>query len=525
MPPVVAALAVPLVPLVGSALAPAVASTLIGVGGALGFSLIASALAPAPPAGQKTGIGGPLSYDSTHPRVLLLGRAKTGGSIVYRTTSDIQPDGTDGGGDNRFLDMVIALADHQCEGLFNVFVNGKRMTLEGSNNSHMGMNAAEYTVAGGDHLWIKFYDGSPGQAADDRMIDVTAGRPQNWTSDFVGTGMCYVRVTAKFTPDLWQGFPQLEFVLNGALIYNPGKDSTVVGGSGPHRFDDESTWEFDENTSVQLYALLRGFPVQGEYLYGVQGARSGEVRIEEALAAIADCNDSIALNDGGHENRYESGGEIKVDTPVGDAIQNALLASMSGRLVHTGRYWRMFAGVGQTPVVTITDDDILTSEPAEYDPKHGLDELKNAIYATYVEPEEKWDNKSIPVRYSTDDEATDGDRRLPLDMRLDYIHSGTQAQRVAEIARRVTRRQRVQSIVLPPWVLQYEPGDWIRWTSAKWGYTTKTFWIAGRELDLHLKCKLKLVEIDSTAYDWNEASDEDGEHPRDKPAGYDDSLD
>ena len=40
-------------------------------------------------------------------------------------------------------------------------------------------------------------------------------------------------------------------------IYNPNLDGTLTGGSGSHRADTSSTWEYSDNPVYQLLDYLR----------------------------------------------------------------------------------------------------------------------------------------------------------------------------------------------------------------------------------------------------------------------------
>mgnify|MGYP000948548829 CR=1 FL=1 len=73
------------------------------------------------------------------------------------------------------------------------------------------------------------------------------------------------------------------------------------------------------------------------------------------------------------------------------------------------------------------------------------------------------------------DEADDGSIRLAQSYALDYVTSGTQAQRILEILRRRARAQMEIRLKLRPRYGVLEAGDWITWTSVRYGYTAKTF--------------------------------------------------
>src|SRR5690606_19177867 len=106
-------------------------------------------------------------------------------------------------------------------------------------------------------IWIKLYKGTMDQVADPGLI-ANANPAGRWTADHRGAGVAYAVVTNYLNREKlsqpWQAF----FEIEGAPLYDWRKDSSI-GGSGAHRWNDPSTWEFSENTAVQAYNLERGF--------------------------------------------------------------------------------------------------------------------------------------------------------------------------------------------------------------------------------------------------------------------------
>ncbi len=49
----------------------------------------------------------------------------------------------------------------------------------------------------------------------------------------------------------------MQATIKGRKVYNPNLDSTVTGGSGSHRADTSTTWEYSDNPILQLLDYLR----------------------------------------------------------------------------------------------------------------------------------------------------------------------------------------------------------------------------------------------------------------------------
>ena len=108
-----------------------------------------------------------LAIQTDAPNIAVVGKTAVGGSLIYRDTF---------GASNKDLYMVICLADHECDGLETIYVDGKPVTWDEQTGA-----VSEY----GDHLFIEFFNGAPGQVASQTMINRGKGK---WTTEHVGTG-------------------------------------------------------------------------------------------------------------------------------------------------------------------------------------------------------------------------------------------------------------------------------------------------------------------------------------------------
>jgi hypothetical protein len=87
-------------------------------------------------------------------------------------------------------------------------------------------------------------------------------------------------------------------VVKGKLCYDPRKDSTVAGGSGAHRWEDPSTWEWSENPVVCRYNWVRGIYAEDDVtdptalLIG-RGLTAEEAPPENIIAAANLCDEAL----------------------------------------------------------------------------------------------------------------------------------------------------------------------------------------------------------------------------------------
>lgn len=478
------------------------------VAAGIALSLVAKAIA-GEPQGPKFGVQVRLQGGDDVPRSIILGYTATAGSLVYANTW-----GTSSGVPNAYITQVIALADYPIQGLLGVEVNGIPDTLAMVAHPDYGRPVLGYRKNGVDHLWVKFYDGMQ-TTADPFLTGTVSSTERPYPSTRVGRGVPYVIVTAmaperkdgEDKPLFSNGVPQFKFVVNGAKLYDPSRDSTV-GGTGTQRANDPATWGGDGDflPMVQAYNLLRGIRFNGQWVYGLQSLSPTRLPVAKWIAEINKCRAPIAAPGGGTEPTYRSGGEIQVGAQVKTAIET-LLTSCQGRLSEVGGTYIPHVGEPPAAVMTLTDANIISTQEQMFTPFYGLEDTINGIQATYPNPAEGWKSKTAPPLYRTDLEVLDGNRRLMANVSFDMVPYTAQVQRLMLSALREAQRARRHTFVVGPeyWVL--EPGDVIEWTSERNGYISKLMRVDGIADRADLDIMLDLTEVDPSDYDWNPATD------------------
>ncbi|WP_208245109.1 phage tail protein (plasmid) [Rhizobium sp. T1470] len=249
---------------------------------------------------------------------------------------------------------------------------------------------------------------------------------------------------------MFSGFPAVTFVVDGIPLYDPSKDSTVVGGSGPQRYSDPSTWggDGDRLPAVQTYNIMRGLRFGTRWVYGVQGLTTARLPVQNWITAINECR-KVIVSVSGDGTQYRSGGEISVDQPVNATVEN-LLTACQGSLSEIGGVYRLFVGEPGTPTISFTDDDILSTDGQTFTPFYGLADTINGINGTYPEPANGWVTQTAPPYLRPDLEAKDGNRRLLADVSFDLVPYAEQVQRLMKSALLAALRARRHTIVLPP---------------------------------------------------------------------------
>ena len=167
--------------------------------------------------------------------------------------------------------------------------------------------------------------------------------------------------------------------------------------------------------------------------------------------------------------------------------------------------WIVQAGAAAPAVYAFSDDDLIVTSPEDFEPFPGLEQAFNGVTGTYSEPEDAWQSKEAPKRFSAGYLAEDG-RRQVADLAFPAVNHRSQVQRLMASALKDSRRFRRHTVVLPPEARALGPLDVVAWTSLRNGYADKLFAIDLVE-DLPSGCvAVSLREIDPGDYDF--AADE-----------------
>lgn len=447
----------------------AVASFLLNTAASMALSAVSQALRGKPkPAGVRTGVT--MAGEET-PGSLIFGKYATAGFMVCPPMTR----GSAGGAPNGFLTYVIELADIPIGSLDAIWIGDEKVEIL---PPVAGSLYPDHNAIGGRYsgnAWFRFFNGRSDAYAG--LVHHTNG-PRPWRDDMVGRGVPYVVMRFRFNQDLYQAMPQVLFEVTGIPLYDPRKDSTV-GGSGPHRWGNRSTYEPSENPIVQTYNIKRGIYFNGEHLWGGR-AEAEDLPLGNWIAAMNVC-DQLE----GGEPRWRSSFEVMIgpeglggDEPA--AICEEIFRGCAASAAEFGGVYRVRVGAVGLPVATFTDDDVLISESRAFEPFRGLDQTYNTVQAQYPDPVAKWASKEAPPRQNADFVAEDGDVYVA-SLSLGATPYPRQVQRVQNLYLLDGRRQAQHNLSLPPEFAAIEVLDAVAWTSAHNGYTTKVFEVTSRD--------------------------------------------
>lgn len=469
--------------------APMLANIAINLAIGIGVSLIAGALKPKQSLTSSspgvTGTSFDLRTGEAAPLSAIWGRGRTGGHLIFA-----QAYGTN----NEYLKLVIVQGKGHYDSLIDFIVDEKVCSLSGSNSDTDGRSVTEFTVSSTAYMWVKTYDGGAGQAADAGLI-AAADPSDRWTSDHTLTSTPYCIVTLRWNSDLFGGtLPTFGFAWKGLRLYDLRKDSTVTGGSGSHRWSDQSTWEWTENPAVIAYNWRRGYWVGNVKVFG-HGFPASANDTAYFIACANICDENVTYPETETTlDRYTFGRAIGDDEDRLD-VQRELEASWCGASFSNGGAYAPVAAATQTSVMTLNDSHLMQGYPATLDRWGKVSDKKTAWHGTFVSEEDGWQETPYGTRIDGDLETLIGGRRsIQFDQPFEYRTE--RAQMRAEIALRRQSYPARRTETFGPRALVLQPGDCVT-RVCDWGTVTMIV-DAREELEHKLGVTLTLSE-------WNNA--------------------
>lgn len=456
------------------------AATLIGGALAFGTSLAFSYL-KRPKKRTYTAVQGETQYGGDIDVQALFGHGKTKGQRTYYAKW---------GQGNKYNAEVFVLANGWNDGLFDYcFVYGERRAL--IQVANVGGEAAHYRVDGfSDKISIRFYDGRPGQPVDAKLVADTAALGNTWKSTSINAGQCYVIVERLYDSALFEkGKPDFEFVMRGLREYDPRKDSTVAGGSGPQRINNPATWVFTRNPAVHRLNYQLGLRAlnSGRTLIG-EGKSLGQLDLATYFVAMNVC-DTIKAG----KPTYECG-LLVTGADDHTEILKEFEDAMAGYGLNRRGLSGVIAGAPQIPVLEITKDDLDTGRSSEYQFKKSAFERYNHISGQFLSIVDLWNPQSLKPVYSNADVAADGRNRQTSNDFLQVTDPDI-AQYLLTIRYRQNRMGGTATLPVSLRVgLKVQEGEWIVWNGRTWMISE---WLCDESFNI----TLRLSETSADIYD------------------------
>ena len=460
---------------VAAFVAPIVAYTVF-TAAAVGASYLASSMMQkkASDAARKQNNGQVSVRQSLPTRQRGYGRAKLGGAVF-------------------FLDVAsgaLATGTVHCEGLIDGFeewwLNDKNCTIAA--NSSGGANGA---LPWGSNVFIESHRGFSDDVASASILSYF-GR---WTSAHRCRGLAYSvvickpvseKVIGKVYPN---GAPAIRVVCRLAQVYDPRKST--------HDWGNSNTWEWSDNSALCIL----------DYLVHPRGMNLPKSRIDlQSFRDMADlCDSTVPLKAGGTVRRYWLGGTYDLTEEPKEVLRR-MLATCDGEIVpRPNGTIGIVGGQWVEPEVTITDAIV---KGYEYQNSNAKMAVFNRLKVSFTSPVHDWQVIETEAWDDTAAQTASGEV-FTQDITLPMVLGQSQARRLAKIAMaRANPRHRFTNLTtnlaglaaLGERVIRLELAD----LGISGSFVVTRFAISAD----FTECTMDLASLDSTAYDWNAATEE-----------------
>ena len=425
----------------------------------------------------------------------------------------------------RYLYRAVTLCNGPVEDVTKVLVDGE---------SYL---SARFTQGHARHFGTAISKGPVTGLHYSRLVNYSSDDFAQWDSTKLGKGVAYAMERLYLDKDnpAFQGEPSTQYVVKGRLLYDPRLDTTVTGGSGSHRSNNSATWAYSDNP---VLALL-DYTTNSEYGRGLAYTNidlASVIVCANACDVLVDIPDRL-VNEGSttviiwingiavpvladdywdiyreeqdtstnKQKRYRINTAIDGSKELLDNIQQ-ILNVFKGNLVYVnGKYKVTMADVA-SPVLTITDDDIIGGLTIS-DGDRSQRMNRATIKFTNENKDYKTDQVSWPEIGTTEYNAylaEDQNEKLHRTFTIDGCTDFYQAEDTAEFIVRDGRSGLTVGGTFGSRALALEPGDVVALTYDSASYSGKYFRVQTVALNIQtMNVSLTLREYDSSVYTWN----------------------
>ena len=424
---------------------------------------------------------------------VIYGTRKVGGTLAFLETS---------GTDNQYLYMALILGEGEIDDITSIFINDNQVTWSGdlADNTQVTVNASDsnYYKDDASLITVEPHFGSDSQTASSLLSTLNS-----WTSNHRLRGVSYLALRLQWNSDAFGSIPTVNAIVKGKKIYNPNLDGTKTGGTGSHREDDSSTWEYSDNPVYQLLDYLRN----DRYGMGIANSYFDSNYADWQTAGDI-CDADITPYSGASAiDLIDSHAVIDTSQKVIDNVKKFLTGSRAFLNYSAGEYKITVESSGSASI-TLTEDNIIGGIGVSSKNKN---ERFNRVIVTFINPNKNYqvDEAQFPPvdetgLASADQHATmkTADGGILLEGRFDMptITSPYQAQEMAEIILRRSRSSLDVTLTADATAMDLIVGDIVNITHATPSFSAKPFRVLSTTINPDSTISLQLTEHQDSYY-------------------------
>ena len=407
------------------------------------------------------------------------------------------------GPNNSQLWLGVLLAGHEVDSITDIYLDDNYVPnsiINGGAAGGGGVTSGKYAPIGGgavNVLEVWKHLGTSTDAADSNLVSLFTG----WTSAHQLRGLAKMVVMMKLNDETERTFARVpsnyRAIVNGAKVYDPRLDSTrteiTPAGSGSHRDDDPSTWEWSDNPALCV----------ADYLTETRfGLRLDPSRIDwQSVADSADhCEELSDIPGPSTEQRFTCNGTLSGTATHRENLA-ALCSSMNGEVIVSGGQWYVQAGYYTAPTETVTGDDLRGALALKANAPRGA--RVNTLRGLFIDKTHSYQPKETPAVFTTALRSRDNDQVLEREVDLPFTDSPYMAQRLLWKALHVEAQERNAVVPFNLKPARLLIGERFNFDVDELGWSPKVFRVRNVKIvdkGDELGADLEIVEDSSSAY-------------------------
>ncbi|WP_338464534.1 phage tail tip protein J-related protein [Franconibacter daqui] len=338
------------------------------------------------------------------PKTVVYGRTLSAGTLFFaEEQAGTQTDG-------EMLHLAITLAGHPLSSTGKVLLGDDEIGIYG--------DYATYEVH------------NDRQTADPYMLANCA----SWKPDMVGRGIAWLRLSLKFNAEKFpSGIPNVRVEKFGRAVYDPR-----TGLTG-----------YSNNAALCILDYYRNY----------LKVPDSEINFDQFQEAANISDELVSRADGTMERRYTLNGEFDLSENKA-SILDAMLAACAGEPTYVGGKHGILVGAYYGPATEVITESQIAGD-IEIMPEVSQSERVNTINGTFIDPQQNDSEVDFPAVSVSEWVAEDG-VEISQDLKLRFVTSEFQAQRLADIRLKRTRISRTMNVPLNLSGYRYRPGMYVK---------------------------------------------------------------
>lgn len=256
----------------------------------------------------------------------------------------------------------------------------------------------------------------------------------SWKEDMIGKGITWLRVSLKFNAEKFPaGIPNIKVEKQGRAIYDPR-----TGLTG-----------YSNNAALVILDYYRNY----------LKVPDTDILWDQFQEAANICDEDVITGGNTVEKRYTINGEFDLsENKV--SILEGMLAACAGDVTYTAGKHGLLVGAYYGPATEVITESQLAGD-IEIMPEVSQAERVNTIKGTFVDPQQGYTEADFPS-VSVSEWVTEDGVEISQDMKLRFVTSEFQAQRLADVKLKRTRIARTMNVTLNLSGYRYRPGMYVK---------------------------------------------------------------